>query len=267
MKRQSNEFFSYVFYLDFVSLSNRKLGSTEEQVKKVELLFNMITKSKFFKKSGDKPILSHTGDGVAICFRKNIRLPLELAIDIHKKINQYNKTKTRNEKIKVRIGINSGLIFKAKGVDNRSNYWGPGIINAQRIMSFGDSNHILLDSTTAYQLTTVSNRFQKAIKDLGIIKIKHGEKIHFYSAYDQNFGNKNKPKALVGEPSPELIEKTGKLILEELKKHELNPKNLIKLLRQKQISQLKISIIPKKRVKTSIKRKLRKKKNGAHKNE
>ncbi len=82
MENQAKEFLAYVFFTDIVSLSNRNLGSAETQIKKIEFLFDFIRKSNFFKESGKNPIVSQTGDGAAICYRTNIRLPIELAFGI-----------------------------------------------------------------------------------------------------------------------------------------------------------------------------------------
>ncbi len=242
--KSSNEFFAHVFYFDFVSLSDPKLGDTKSQIKKLEILFNMITKSKFYKNSKRITIVSHTGDGAAICYLKNPHLLLELAIDLHKKIRIYNKTKKKKQQLQVRIGINSGLIFPNKGIGQKPNYWGRGINNAQRIMSFGTSNHILLDTTTATELISLSEKYGNCIHYLGIVQIKHGEKIPIYSAYDNAFGNKSKPESLKSQISPDLIEKTGRLILEEVSKLEMKPEKFLKMLEQKEKSKLKLSITP-----------------------
>jgi hypothetical protein len=237
--KNSNEFFAHVFYLDFVSLSDPSLGDTESQIKKIEILFNMITKSKFFKNVDKPPIVSHTGDGAAICYLKNPRLPLELAIDLHKKIKSHNNKTKKKQHLQVRIGINSGLIFTTEGIGQKPNYWGRGINNAQRIMSFGTSNHILLDVTTATELISLSEKYRKYIHYLGIVKIKHGEKIPIYSAYDRDFGNKDKPESLKSQISSD-SENTGSLILEGFRLSDMTKGQLVKILEQKS-TRLKLS--------------------------
>ncbi len=232
--KSSNELFAHVFYLDFVSLSDPNLGDTESQIKKIEILFNIITKSKFFKNADKPPIVSHTGDGAAICYLKNPRLPLELAIDLHKKIKIYNNTKQKKQHLQIRIGINSGLIFTTKGIKQKPNYWGRGINNAQRIMSFGTSNHILLDMTTATELISLSEKYRKCIHYLGNVRIKHGEKIPIYSAYDHDFGNKDKPKSLKSQINPDL-ENRGSLILEAIRLSDMTTDQFKKILEKKSI--------------------------------
>lgn len=222
-----------------VSLSNRDLGSTETQTKKLETMFRFITNSKIFKNASDSTITLHTGDGVAICFTENPRFPFELAIDLHKKINQFNKSKPKNERIQVRIGINSGMISKNRGVKGRGNYWGRGLIYAQRIMNTGDESHILISANVAQELNDISDEYRQNIHHIGNIQIKHVEVIAIYSAYGNEFGNKNNPQSFKRQTTQE-IEESGRLVLEELLKGEINPKNLLKLLKQNKQTKLSL---------------------------
>jgi len=190
LKKQTKEFNAYVFFTDIVSASDRKYGSSEDQIKKIELLFNFIKKSSYFKESGKNPIISQTGDGAALCYRYNIRLPIELAIDLHKKINIHNKKKPFKQQLKIRIGISSGLIGPTKGI-KKGNYWGLGLISAQRIMSLGKSNHILMNAYTATELSFLSDRYKNIIHYVGESMIKNNEDvIPIYSVYGDGFGNK-----------------------------------------------------------------------------
>ena len=221
-----------------VSLSDRNFGSTEAQNKKLEIMFRFLTNSKILKNTQEFIIASHTGDGVVICFIENPRLPLELAIDLHKKLNRFNKNKLNKEKILVRIGINSGLISKTKGVGGQGNYWGRGLIHAQRIMNVGDASHILLNATTAQELIEVSDKYKQNIHYIGIIEIKHEEIIPVYSAYGDRFGNKNKLK-FIQQPIQKLGE-SGRFIIEGLTKNEINPKKLLELLKQNKQTKLSL---------------------------
>jgi len=244
--KNNDESFVHVFFVDVVSLSNRDLGSTESQRKKLEVLFKFITNSRILKKTLDSVIMNHTGDGVAICFRDTPRLPLELAIDLHKKLGKYNQGKMKNEKIRVRIGINSGLISKMKGVSDRENYWGRGLNLAQRIMNLGNANHILISAVTATELIEVSEKYDKNMHYIGDVKIKHGETVPVYSAHGEGFGNKTKPH-LLKQQIVQDIEESGRLILEGLKKHEINPQFLLELFKQQEQSKLSLASKKKRR--------------------
>lgn len=117
-------------------------------------------------------------------------------------------------------------------------------------MSFGSSDHILLDVSTSNELMEISERYRKWIHYLDVVEIKHGEKIPIYSAYDNDFGNKTKPKVFTGKTRPEIIEKTGRLILEQLSRQEMEPKKFLKMLEQKEKSKLKLSLVPIKKPQT-----------------
>ena len=161
-----------------------------------------------------------------------------------KKINQYNKQKPTNEKIHVRIGINSGMISKHKGVKGRGNYWGRGLIHAQRIMNAGDESHILIRANVAQELTDISDEYKHDIHYIGNIAIKHGDVIPFYSAYGVGFGNKNSPQSFKQQSTTDVAE-YGRFILEELVKSDFNPKNILALLKQNK--QTKLSVDSKKK--------------------
>jgi hypothetical protein len=248
--KNSKEFFAHVLYYDFVSLSDTKLGDTSTQIKKLNNLNQIIRRNKFYKNSKKLLIVLSTGDGGVIISRTDPYLILELVIELHKKLRKYNKTKNKKERLLIRIGINSGTVFPNKGLKQKRDYWGPGIIYAQRVMNFGTSNHILLDASIATELIRFSEKYRRCIHYLGIVEIKHGEKIPIYSTYDHDFGNRTKPKVLKTQISPDLIEKTGSLILEEVSKQEMEPKEFVKMLEQKEKSKLKLSIVPIKKLQT-----------------
>lgn len=235
--KQKGEIFVHVFFVDVVSLSNRDFGSTETQNNKLQVLFKLITNNKNLKNQMDSVIMNHFGDGVAICFRDSPRSPFELSIDLNKKLKSHNKNKKTKEKIHVRIGISSGLISEMNGVGNRGNYWGRGLIQAQRIMNAGDANHILIGAATAKELIEVSEKYGRQIHYVGDVKIKHGEIIPIYSAYDNGFGNKEKPNSIKQQTIQD-TEKSGRLILEGLKRSEMTSKTLWDSFKQKNKSKL-----------------------------
>ena len=243
-----------MFY-DFVSLSDPKQGDVSSQRKKNGKVMEMIAKSKLFKNFGRPPIVLPSGDGAAICYKDSYNLPLDLSIELHKKIRRYNQNKNKKDQLQIRIGKNSGTIFIDKGI-RTPNYWGIGIIHAKRIMDFGTTNHILLDYTTATELMNLSENYRKCIHHLGEIEIKHGDKIPIYSAYDSNFGNKTNPESIKHQIKPELVEKMGLWILEAINKKDMKPEKFIKILEQKEKSKLEPSLIIRRKAQTKkVKRK------------
>lgn len=200
------------FFVDIVSLTDINLGTGEDQEKKIDKLAEYITKSKAYQ-NAKNPIYLPSGDGAAVCFSEGPERPMDLAIEVYKKIRKYNKGKKKKDQIQVRIGISSGTIFPTKTVEGQNqNYWGQGLISAKRIMDFGDANHILMDYTPAKDLINRTNYYKKIIHHKGTGIAKHEERFQVYSVYEKYLGNSKMPKKLV--KSIESKDEHGRLILE-----------------------------------------------------
>jgi hypothetical protein len=95
------------FFIDIVGISD-PTTSTKSQIKKIETLNRSIIECSIFKIiSKDNMLVLPTGDGMAIGFLQGPELPLRLAIELHEKLNKYNKGKIPSETVRVRIGIHS----------------------------------------------------------------------------------------------------------------------------------------------------------------
>lgn len=177
------------FFVDVIGLSDPDL-STALQVKKIEFLNRSIADCKAFKSAPmDSTLILPTGDGMAIGFLQGPELPLQLAIELHEKINVFNRGKLPNELVRIRVGINSGPVFIVKDIRGNDNVWGPGIIMARRIMDIGDDGHVLLSSRVAEDLSQLSHDYLKIIHPLDYFTLKHGIQQKVFSAHDKNFGN------------------------------------------------------------------------------
>lgn len=182
---------AHFFFVDIVGLSDSKM-SVKTQVKKINVLNNCVKESQIFKNTPkDKLLYLPTGDGMLLGFLQSPDLPLKLAIELHKKLSEYNKSKIPSETVSVRIGLHSGNVFLVGDIYGNSNFWGPGIVLARRVMDFGDDGHILLSPRMAEDLLEISDEYRSIIKPLRELTIKHGQTILVYSAYGKDFGNKN----------------------------------------------------------------------------
>jgi archaellum biogenesis ATPase FlaH len=180
------------FFIDIVGLSSPSL-SVRKQIEKIEFLNNFVISSEIFRKNSDKKVLP-TCDGMAIGFTANPEAPLDLSIQLHEKLKRHNIGQDNESSLAVRIGIASGPVFIVNDANNNQNIWGPGIIFARRVMDIGDDNHILLDAGLAHSLLTLDDKYKEIIHYIGDYKIKHGQIIKLYSAYQENkFGNKDIP--------------------------------------------------------------------------
>lgn len=179
------------FFIDIVGLSNPLL-SVEKQIGKIEDLNELIGSCDAYSKvPKDKKIVLPTGDGMAIGFLLNPELPLQLSMQLHRKLGAFNaKTTTADRAIGVRIGLSSGPVFVVSDINNNQNVWGPGIILARRVMDLGDNGHILLADNLAETLMNLKDEYREIIKPISAAyKIKHGQQLKLYSAYSSDFGN------------------------------------------------------------------------------
>jgi len=185
---------AHFFFVDIVGLSNHKLNSAEEQIKKINIMTKSIKSSMVFKTTNDEErLILPTGDGMIIGFKRDMEKPLKLAIELHEKLNSYNKNKENTSKIKIRIGIHSAPVLKFIDIKDQENFWGEGVITSKRIMDLGESDHILLSDKIARDLKQLS-KYRKILHPIGETEIKHGFKIGMHSAYGNGFGNKKNPK-------------------------------------------------------------------------
>jgi hypothetical protein len=185
------------FFTDIVGLSDPSL-SVEKQIRKIVILNRLISVCNAFKKTPtyEKKILP-TGDGMAIGFLLRPELPLELAMQLHRELQQYNRDRSPEDTINVRIGLASGPVFVVPDMNGNQNVWGPGIILARRVMDIGNSGHILLVDKLAEELIALKDEYRRIIRPMhDTYRIKHGQTIKVYSAFSDDFGNPTMPTSL-----------------------------------------------------------------------
>jgi hypothetical protein len=186
------------FFIDIVGLSDPLL-SVEKQIRKIEDLNSLIASCDAFAKvARDNKIVLPTGDGMVIGFLMNPELPLQLSIQLHRKLRVFNARNAVDRTIGVRIGLSSGPVFVVTDINNNQNVWGPGIILARRVMDLGDSGHILLADNIAETLMNLKDEYKETIRPISTAyKIKHGQLLRLYSAYYSDFGNPTIPARIL----------------------------------------------------------------------
>jgi KaiC/GvpD/RAD55 family RecA-like ATPase/class 3 adenylate cyclase len=188
----SEAFHASFFFIDIVGLSDPTL-SVKRQVQKIQILNELIHSCESFRKTpSGKKIILPTGDGMAIGFLSNPEAPLELSIQLHRKMQAYNQDV--EDPIGVRIGLGSGPVFTVSDLNNIQNIWGPGIILARRVMDAGDNGHILIAEKLAEELISLKDEYRNVVSLISDnYRLKHGQKIKLYSAYSSDFGNPQIP--------------------------------------------------------------------------
>ena len=185
------------FFIDIVGLSDPSM-SVEKQIKKIEVLNLLIAACEAVAKTPkDRRLVLPTGDGVAIGFLMNPELPLQLSMQLHRKLAAFNKNVAKDEAIGVRIGLSTGPVFVVSDLNNNQNVWGPGIIMARRVMDIGDDRHILIADNLAEALINLKDEYRAVIRLVSHeFRIKHGQAIKVYSASSHDFGNPAMPARL-----------------------------------------------------------------------
>ncbi len=190
------------FYTDVVASSNPKI-TTREQVYKIMVLNDLISRAESFKKQDPKSIvILPSGDGYAIGFEDSVVTPLELAIELHKLINMYNQTKAKHDKVFIRSGIESGLVYFMKDLNGNNTVWGPGIIMARRVMDLGEKMHILTSERIAKELARLSPENKAIMHPIGNYPVKWEGELGLYNIYEEGkFGNRTPPAKPPDVPS------------------------------------------------------------------
>ncbi|MCI0565063.1 MAG: hypothetical protein MN733_41890 [Nitrososphaera sp.] len=182
------------FFIDIVGLSDPS-SSVKKQVQKIDALNKLIASCDAYSKNlRDKKIILPTGDGMAIGFLMNPERPLQLAIELHRKLRAYNRSRSSEDTIGVRIGLGAGPVFTVTDVNDVQNVWGPGIILARRVMDAGDTGHILVAGRLAEELVNLKDEYKSVLRPIcNSYELKHGQRIRLYSAYSHDFGRSEQP--------------------------------------------------------------------------
>lgn len=179
------------FFADIVASSQDEVA-TKDQARKIIVLNSLIAMTKTFLLKDSKRKILPTGDGVAIGFTESPESPLSLARELHKLLQRYNATKKEEEKIRIRIGLDSGPVYLFDDLNQNENVWGPGIIMARRAMDLGDAMHIIATDNYANSVRNLKEEYKKFFVELGYFDTKH-KKILIYNVVGEGFGNKKIP--------------------------------------------------------------------------
>lgn len=180
------------FFSDIVAGSN-PLIPTKSQVEKIAALNSLILQTQTFKERNESStIILPTGDGQAIGFGDNPEKPLSLAIELHKTLSGYNKTKRGKEKLLLRIGLESGPVYFVKDLEGKDNVWGPGIMLTRHVMDMCGDTQIFVGGRMAEELVKQS-KYKDMLHLVKNYETKYGESVTLYNVYGEGFGNKSPP--------------------------------------------------------------------------
>jgi class 3 adenylate cyclase len=177
----------HVLFMDIVGYS--KLPS-DQQTKLYKQLQQAVTATETYQKTrASRQLISRsTGDGMALIFFSGPKAPAQCAMEIGQALHALPE-------IKLRMGINSGPVYRVKDANQMEYVAGAGINMAQRVMDSGDAGHILLSKSVADVLKELSE-WRESIHDLGVHKVKHGVEVHLFNLYIHKVGNPGLPEKL-----------------------------------------------------------------------
>lgn len=161
------------------------VGYTKQSVNKqieIKKQFNRLV-SNCLKELGEgERIILDTGDGAAIGFMQHPEEALKVAMQFHKKViaNQHNDY----PELKARIGIHLGPINVVKDMNGLSNMVGDGINDAQRVMSFADSDQIFISRSYYDFISRLSGEYASLFHYQGSLQDKHGREHPVYKLVD-----------------------------------------------------------------------------------
>jgi serine/threonine protein kinase/tetratricopeptide (TPR) repeat protein len=176
---------AHVLFTDIVGYSKLPM---DEQQKLLRDLQNMVRGTPQFvrARSQDQLISLPTGDGMALVFFGEPESAARCALELNQELRNHPETK-------LRMGINSGPVYRVADINANRNVAGGGINIAQRVMDCGDAGHILLSKTIADVLGQLS-AWQGKFHDLGEVEVKHGVRVHVFNLVAEEAGNPATPQ-------------------------------------------------------------------------
>jgi class 3 adenylate cyclase len=178
---------AYVLFCDIVGYSKQPMEIQRELIQKLQQIIGAIP--EYENALGQQRVIAiPTGDGMALAFFHAPDAPVRCAIAVAKRLRQHPE-------IKLRMGINSGPVYRVLDINRQLNVSGAGINMAQRVMDCGDAGHILVSRSTAEILREFSE-WKGSLVDLGEAEVKHGVKVHIFNMLGDGYGNAEVPAKL-----------------------------------------------------------------------
>jgi class 3 adenylate cyclase/tRNA A-37 threonylcarbamoyl transferase component Bud32 len=179
---------AYVLFMDIVGYSKLAMDLQAEYLTQLQ---EVVRKSPAFQQGqlADRLIRLPTGDGMALAFFGDPLSAVCCAFEVAEMLKEFPH-------IGLRMGVNTGPIYRFADINANRNIVGGGINVAQRVMDCGDAGHILVSQNVASVLLELSD-WRNRLFDLGTHTVKHGVLIHLYNVYTDEVGNSRVPDKLM----------------------------------------------------------------------
>ena len=178
---------AYVLFMDLVGYSKLPMDLQSQRIQQLQQIVSGT--SEFCRaQQSDELISLPTGDGMALVFFQNPVAPVQCAIELARKLQDYTD-------LQLRMGVHTGPVHRIADINTNRNVAGSGINLAQRVMDCGDAGHILVSKSLADILGQLSG-WDDALHDCGEVEVKHGVKVHLVNLFTSEVGNSNLPAKL-----------------------------------------------------------------------
>ncbi len=180
-----------VLLIDVIRYSPR---TDDQQSQIIEILNQMVSETPTMANTlVEDRLCLPTGDGLAAAFFRDPRSSIYFAMELDERLRAYNSHIPEEQRFDLRMGINQGLVYVIKDINQRNNLAGDGINRVQRVMDCGDAGHILISQDFADSLARADSTLATLFHSLGEFEVKHGEKISIANIHDAEHGNPEMP--------------------------------------------------------------------------
>jgi class 3 adenylate cyclase len=132
---------AHVLFTDIVGYSLLPMEKQKDYLAQLQHIVQHSPRFRAAEASGEIVSLP-TGDGMALAFLRDPIAPIQCALEVSTELKS-------RAYLKLRMGINSGAVYRVSDVNAKANVAGIGINMAQRVMDCGDAGHILVSSAVA----------------------------------------------------------------------------------------------------------------------
>jgi tetratricopeptide (TPR) repeat protein len=190
--------------MDVVAFTTLPMEEQREVLRQLQQIVSLTPKFRSAERD-QRLIRLPTGDGMALAFFGDPLSSVECALEISAELASHPN-------LKLRMGLNTGFVYRHLDINTNLNVQGGGINEAQRVMDAGDAGHILVSKQTA-ELLMQLQRWKPHLKDLGEHAVKHGKRLHFYNLYTGELGNPALPSKFLAERTHRTRVQAGRLVL------------------------------------------------------
>jgi hypothetical protein len=184
----------FVIALDIVGYSKKTADIQKQMIQRLGYFAKGAIAEIRGEGAEHELIFLPTGDGMILVFQEKPETLLSILFNLQKKIKNSNKNCPPAHCFEFRTGLHAGPVFKYSDVNGNLNFAGNGINIGQRVMSLGDSWHILA-TREGFEAMGNLAASRPYFFNLGNHTIKHGVEIEVFNVYSEldQFGNPANP--------------------------------------------------------------------------